>query len=153
MLQETAERHLDDLCTRFPMGYRPVVTWKALRVSAGLAYYREGRIALSSIVLTDEIKVKETLTHEYAHLLAVFRHGQKGAGHGVAWKKAMVDLDAEPTVRHRFEVQRNKPKQRVLYRCKQCNKLIERHRRLPRRKRYVHSGCGGAIKLEAVLPS
>ncbi|MEZ0325984.1 MAG: SprT-like domain-containing protein [Fimbriimonas sp.] len=151
MLRELAEQHLDDLCARFPLGYRPVLLWKALRVSAGLAYYKEGRIALSSIVLTDEANMRETLTHEYAHLLAVFRHGQKGAGHGAPWKKAMLDLGLEPKVRHRFEVQRNTPRQKVVYRCKKCQKLIERSRRLPRRRVYVHSGCGGAIKLEAVL--
>jgi predicted SprT family Zn-dependent metalloprotease len=153
MLGEIANRHLDDLCARFPLGYRPVLVWKALRVSAGIAYYRAGRIALSSVVLKDEASTLETLTHEYAHLLAVHRHGQKGAGHGAAWKRAMHDMGAEPKVRHRYEVQRNTPRQKVLYRCKKCQRLIERSRRLPRKKIYVHSGCGGSIKLEAVLPS
>ncbi len=151
MLQELADRHLDELCTRFPMGYRPALVWKPLRVSAGLAYFKEGRIALSSLVLTDETNMRETLTHEYAHLLAVYRHGQKGAGHGAAWKRAMLDLGAEPKVRHRFEVQRNTPRQKVIYRCKKCETLIERTRRLNRRRVYVHSGCGGTIKLEGIV--
>jgi SprT protein len=132
------------------MGYRPVIVWKRLRVSAGLAYFRHGRIALSSIVLDDEHKVRETLTHEFAHLLAVHRHGQKGAGHGAAWKQAMHDLGAEPTVRHTFQVQRNQPKQKVIYHCLRCHKVIERSRRLPRGRRYLHRGCGGDIRLHTV---
>jgi SprT protein len=150
MFEQVAQQHLDDLCARFPLGYRPVLQWKRLRVSAGLAYFRQGRIALSSVVLQNEHSVRETLTHEYAHLLAVHRHGQKGAGHGAAWKQAMLDLGAEPKVRHCFDVQRNQPKQKVLYRCVRCQKLIERSRRLPKKRRYLHRDCGGDIRLHSV---
>jgi predicted SprT family Zn-dependent metalloprotease len=150
LLAELAEECLDELCARFPMGYRPRIVWKNLRVSAGLAYYREGRIALSSIVLTSPEAMRDTLLHEYAHLLAVHRHGQKGAGHGIPWRQAMIDLGAEPRVRHCYAVQRNAHRQMVVYRCARCHKLIERSRRLPSRRRYVHKDCGGEIRLVQV---
>lgn len=145
-----AETHLDDLCARFPLGYRPVIVWKRLRVSAGLAYYRQGLIGLSTVVLTTEEAVRETLTHEFAHLLAVHRYGQKGAGHGAPWKQAMQDLGAQPTVRHCYAVQRNATRQKVTYKCARCGKLIERSRRLPRKRQYVHRGCGGDIRFVTV---
>ncbi len=121
-----------------------------MRVSAGMAYYRTGVIGLSSKILDTEEKVRSTLVHEYAHLLAVDRHGRKAASHGPIWRQTMIELGAEPTVRHRYEVERNQPRQKVEYRCVKCGKLIERSRRLPKRRRYVHATCGGNLRLHAV---
>ena len=132
------------------MGYVPKVTWKRLRVTAGIAYYLRGEIALSSLVLIDEERVRLTLTHEYAHLLAVKRHGRKGAGHGPHWRAAMIDLGLEPKVQHNYPVQRNAKQQKVVYRCLKCGSRLDRARRLPRRRKSVHARCGGALKLEAI---
>jgi predicted SprT family Zn-dependent metalloprotease len=132
------------------MGYRPMLVWKNLRVSAGIAYTRAKSIALSRVLLTTESTVAETLRHEYAHLLAVHRAGPKGGGHGVHWRQAMVDLGAEPKVYHKFSVERNKRHQRVTYECLTCGRLIERSRKLPHRRRYLHAGCGGDIRLKQV---
>lgn len=149
-LREFATSLLDDLCASHPTGYRPKLIWKRLRVTAGTAYYSTGTIALSAIVLHDEARLSVTLRHEYAHLLAFARHGRKGAGHGLAWRTAMRDLGLEPEVRHKYEVQRNKPRQEVEYSCRRCGKSIFRKRRLPARRRYVHANCGGALKLQTV---
>jgi predicted SprT family Zn-dependent metalloprotease len=149
-LDQFAQQLLDDLCARHPMGYRPDLQWRRLRVTAGLAYTNARVIALSLIVLTTEEAVQDTLTHEYAHLLAVHRHGRKAAGHGRAWKEAMHDLGAEPRVYHSYCVQRNRPRQQVTYRCERCGRLIERRRRLPSKRLYVHSGCGGPVSLYRV---
>jgi len=145
-----AETLLDELYAKHPMSYRPRIIWKAMRVSAGMAYYRLGAIGLSSRVLDTEEKMRSTLIHEYAHLLAVHRHGRKAANHGPHWQITMRELGAEPVVRHRYDVERNKPRQKVEYRCQRCGKLIERSRRLPRRRKYVHALCGGSLKLHAV---
>ena len=150
-LEERAERLLQELFERFPLAQPPRLVWKNLRVSAGIAYYRAGAIALSRIVLTTEERMRGTLIHEYAHLLAVHRSGQKGAGHGEPWKLAMRDLGEEPRVRHTYEVRRNTKRQAVAYRCKKCGVVIQRSRRLPRHRKYVHAQCGGGLKLEAVL--
>lgn len=150
-LESLAEALLEDACARFPLPYKPAIRWKKLRVSAGMAYYRTGVIGLSSYILDTPEKLRITLLHEYAHLLAVARHGPKAANHGSYWQKAMLELGLEPKVRHNFEVVRNSPKQQVTYRCQRCGADILRTRRLPRNRNYVHARCGGGLKLAAVV--
>ncbi len=145
-LRLQAEEILDELERSFPLGYRPRIVWKGLRVAAGYAYYREKAIGLSTRLITDEVRLRDTLLHEYAHLLAVARYGRAGAGHSPAWREAMRDLGLEPSVRHPYEVERNRARQRVVYRCGSCGQTFERVRRLPRGRAYFHSGCGGPIR-------
>ncbi len=145
-----AEKRLAEMCEAFPLGYTPKVVWRGYRVTAGLAYYRVGVIGLSTRVLKDEKAVIETLVHEYAHLLAVARHGVRAAGHGAAWQRAMRDLGQEPKVRHNYEVERNVARQSVTYLCLRCGKHVVRARRLPRRRKYVHAQCGGDLRLAKV---
>jgi SprT protein len=145
-----AERELDRLCAAFPLGYRPALEWRPFRTTAGMAYYRRRAIGLGAAVLTTPERLRDTLVHEYAHLLAFARHGARGVGHGPAWRRAMHDLGAEPRVRHAYEAVRNVPRQRVLYRCLRCGAAIERRRRLPKGRTYVHARCGGGLRLEEV---
>jgi predicted SprT family Zn-dependent metalloprotease len=133
------------------MGYVPALEWRSYRVSAGMAYYPSRKIGLSRLVLKDPDSVRETLGHEYAHLLAVARLGQKGVGHGIAWKNAMKDLGLAPIVRHNFQVERNNRSQRVDYVCLRCGITISRNRRLPHQRRYVHVKCGGDLKFLRVF--
>jgi predicted SprT family Zn-dependent metalloprotease len=151
-LRALAEETLDRLCEGFPMDYRPVLIWKGMRVSAGMAYFQKGSIGLSIPLLDSEERLISTLKHEYAHLLAYSRHGRKGTGHGIHWRNAMVELGEKPEVHHRYEVERNKPRQEVLYVCKKCGALIPRNRRLPKRRKYLHAACGGPIALQGVKP-
>jgi predicted SprT family Zn-dependent metalloprotease len=145
-----AESILDELMGRIPLSTRPVVLWKKLRVSAGIAYYRDHRIALSKSLLTDEERLRSTLVHEYAHLLAYERHGQKAANHGPYWQKAMTDLGEMPKRTHNYEVERNSTRQRVSYRCQKCGMEFIRSRRLSSRRRYYHLNCGGGLRLISV---
>jgi SprT protein len=142
---------LEQLSARFPLGKPVTLTWRAYRVSAGMAYCAETRIGLSSRVLKTEEQVKDTLVHEYAHLLAYARHGRKSLGHGEEWKQAMRDLGAEPHVRHRYEVERNQPRQQVVYRCQRCGAEFARNKRFPKGRRYQHVQCGGTLALHQVL--
>lgn len=89
-LNRYAEELFSELTTKFPLSYQPTWRWKGLRVSAGMAYWRKGEIALSSVVLTTPEMVRDTLVHEYAHLLAVDRHGAKAANHGIFGNKRCV---------------------------------------------------------------
>lgn len=136
--------------TAFPLNYRVRLQWRGYRVTAGIAYYRTGIIGLSQKVLPTVEAVRETVLHEYAHLLAVFRHGRPAANHGPPWQKAMADLGLPPTVRHSFAVERNVKRQRVIYHCSRCGAPIVRHRRLPKRRKYVHANCGGDLRLRSV---
>ena len=152
-LQSFAASVLSELCEKHPLGYTPKLVWKQLRVTAGTAHYRAGMITLSSIVLCDSERLNITLKHEYAHLMAYVRHGKKGAGHGVHWRSAMVELGLEPKVRHKYDVQRNVARQEVAYACQRCGATLLRKRRLPSRRKYVHAKCGGALKLHYVRPA
>jgi len=147
-LEVQAEALLDQLCREFPIGYRPVIHWKRLRVTAGQAFFKTGTIALSSLVITDDERLELTLKHEYAHLMAYARHGRRGVTHGEPWKAAMRELGLVPKVRHTYEVARNQARQEVSYECKRCGKTFTRKRVLPKRRHYVHANCGGALKLQ-----
>jgi len=151
-LLNAAHDALREATAAFPLSYTPTVVWKGYRVTAGMAYYKIGVIGLSVHVLQTPEAVRETLLHEYAHLLAVQRQGLKAANHGEAWRQAMRDLGLPPIVRHQFSVERNVPRQEVTYLCRRCGKAIVRNRRLPKRRKYVHAGCGGDLKLQAVRP-
>ena len=150
-LQSFATSLLAELCERHPLGYKPQLRWSNLRVTAGLAHYDTNAISLSRIVLTDEERVRATLIHEYAHLLAVKRHGPKAAAHGREWQSAMRDLGEPPVVRHRYEVRRNAKRQRVTYRCVKCGAHLPRSRKLPKRRQFVHASCGGRLRLHEVV--
>jgi SprT protein len=145
-----ANAELDRLCAAFPLGYRPTLEWRPFRTTAGMAYFRRRAIGLGAAVLTTPERLRDTLVHEYAHLLAFKRSGPAGRGHSGPWRQAMVDLGAEPRVRHTYEVARNAPRQRVIYRCVRCGTCIERRRQLPKKSVYVHARCGGGLKLEAI---
>jgi len=141
---------LDELMRTHPLKARPQLVWKSLRVTAGVAYYRHNTIGLSKNLLVDEVRLRSTLIHEYAHLVAVERHGQKAAGHGPYWKRAMTELGVTPERTHCYEVQRNERRQQVTYVCVRCGAQILRSRRLPKRRKYVHAQCGGGLRLMSV---
>ncbi|MCW5943687.1 MAG: SprT-like domain-containing protein [Fimbriimonadaceae bacterium] len=146
-LERAADAILADLCARHPLGRPPRLLWKPYRVSAGKAYLRDGTIGLSRLLLTGVERLRDTLVHEYAHLLAVDRQGLAGAGHGPAWRKAMKDLGAPPEVYHHYAVRRNVRRQKAIYACSKCGARFETHRRFPRGRRYAHRDCGGILRL------
>lgn len=142
-----AESILQALHHRHPLKRPARLEWRRYRTTAGRAHFRENLITLSASILDTEEKLRDTLIHEYAHLLAYERYGRRGGtGHGPAWQHAMRELGAKPEVRHRYECQRNRPRQRVVYRCDGCKKEFHRLRRLPRKGRFRHAGCGGKIE-------
>lgn len=149
-LHIAALRLLEWLAREHPLGYDPELEWARLRATAGQAFYLEGRIRLSVVLMTDAERLERTLLHEYAHLLAHARHGKRGMGHGTAWRQAMADLGEEPKVRHSYAIARNQPRQQVVYRCCRCGSALARKRRLPKRRKFVHANCGGSLRLESV---
>lgn len=144
-IKTIAESLLAETCGAHPIGYVPKLEWRRMPVTAGLAIYSKRTIALSYILMTEPDRVRVTLLHEYAHLLAFHRAGRKGTGHGPAWRQAMQDLGLDPKVHHNYEVKRNKLRQEVVYKCRKCGTEIVRRRRLSVRRRYYHVNCGGQI--------
>jgi SprT protein len=146
-LVEIAKKTVESAFSRYPLSKPPIIEWRALRVTAGVAYFRDNRIVLSSRVLKNPEQVAETALHEYAHLLAFHRHGRAGMGHGHAWKQAMTDLGLKPKVHHKFEVERNQSKQQVIYKCRKCGTEFVRKRKLNANRKYFHLNCGGSLLL------
>ncbi len=144
------EEILREAASKYPLRQKPTIVWKRLRVSAGIAYYQTSSIALSSLILDSPEKLRQTLLHEYAHLLAFERHGRKAANHGPYWQQAMRDLGLQPVVRHSYVCLRNQPRQRVEYVCKRCGQSLIRTRRLPTKRKYVHRSCGGGLVLAGI---
>ncbi len=149
-LHEEAIELLEELCAKFPLKTRPSLVWKPYRTTAGMAHLDTWSISLGIRVIIDSQRLRDTLIHEYAHLLAVHRDGMRARGHGPAWRRAMMELGAEPEVHHRYECQRNRPRQVVRYRCQRCRFEFTRSRRLARRRTYVHRECGGKIAFVGV---
>lgn len=148
-LHALAEGLVEQMSGRFGLR-RPSLEWRRYRTTAGMAHYDRWAISLSAHVLTDGERLRETLIHEFAHLLAFSRHGDEGRGHGAAWRQAMIELGSAPDTKHRYPCRRNRIRQVVVYRCLVCSVLIRRARRLPRRRRFVHAGCGGEIEFHAI---
>lgn len=144
-LNALARAKLDELCQSHPTGKSIRLEFRPFRTTAGRANYRDWVIQLSGYVLDTEEKLMDTLVHEYAHLLAIARHGVRAKGHGEPWRACMRELGASPTVKHTYECVRNERRQQVVYRCAKCGIEISRHRRLPRKRKYLHSGCGGEV--------
>ncbi len=142
-----AQELLEELAVSFPLKAPARIAWRSYRVAAGKAYFRDRLIGLSTRLLDTEEKVRDTLIHEYAHLLAVDRHGRIAANHGPLWQRAMLDLGAEPTRTHSYEVPPPRQSKEVTYRCERCQREIVRKRRLPRGRQFVHASCGGSLRL------
>ncbi|MBS1706790.1 MAG: SprT-like domain-containing protein [Armatimonadetes bacterium] len=151
-LVEQAQFMLDEAFLRFPIKKKPLIEWRPYRTTAGRAAFKANAILLSSLVLTDSEKLRDTLLHEYAHLLAFHREGKAAMNHGLAWQQAMRDLGVEPERTHKYDCKRNQSRQVVIYRCDKCGSTFPRKRRLPQRRAYLHRDCGGKIKLHGVEP-
>jgi predicted SprT family Zn-dependent metalloprotease len=145
-LRDRAQALIDRLWHAHLMKRKPTLEWRPYRTTAGKAHFDRWAISLSIHVLDTPEKLDSTLKHEYAHLLAVDRHGMKAANHGIYWKAAMAELGEEAEVRHRYTVGRNQSRQVVVYRCKKCRTEFERKRKLPKRRKYLHRACGGSIE-------
>jgi len=143
---QLAESLVAEAFVKFPLARPVVVQWRQYRTTAGMADYRDNAILLSRSLMTDEDRLKDTVLHEYAHLLAFHRAGRAGRGHGAAWRQAMADLGQSPSVRHTYSCTRNTQRQFVHYECATCGTRIVRNRRLPKRRIYLHAGCGGRIR-------
>ena len=148
-LDRYAQDLLRQLAAAFPLRSPAKIEWRTYRVAAGKAYFNHGIIGLSMRLLDTEEKVRDTLIHEYAHLLAVDRHGRVAANHGPLWQRAMRDLGAEPTRTHSYTVEPPRQSKEVIYRCEKCAREIVRKRRLPRGRIFVHAQCGGSLRLIA----
>jgi predicted SprT family Zn-dependent metalloprotease len=130
----------------FPITNRPVIEWcTSTRITAGTAHFLENKIKLCAELLTEIERVHITALHEYAHLLAFYRYGLDGVGHGWRWKQAMRDLGQSPRRYHSWQGRRNKRRFFVIYQCLSCNHEIVKCRLFAKGRHYTHVRCGGSF--------
>jgi SprT protein len=67
-----------------------------MRTVLGRAFYRQYKINLNPVLLSDENELESTFAHELAHLVAVEIFGKCGAGHGRKWKWVMKTMGYPP---------------------------------------------------------
>lgn len=113
----------------------------------------ENRICLSALLLTSDERVRETLLHEYAHLVVYHRFGRRAKPHGPEWRAVMNALGLSPERTHSYPpLPTPKPRRTLIYRCARCGEEIPRVRPLKRGRAYYHVKCGGAIRLNRKTP-
>lgn len=143
--EEWAVECLEAACLKVPCVCVPRIVWSNYPTTAGRAYFRENEIRLSRKLLTTEPRVRDTVLHEYAHLVVYQQHGNKAKPHGKEWKATMRALGAEPIVTHDYPVERRSVSRKHAYRCTECGFLLLRVRPFKRNRVYLHVGCGGAF--------
>ena len=105
-----------------------------------------------------DVFIDEVVTHESAHLV-VFQHygtyenGRRVLPHGKQWKYVMRNVfNAEPKVRHQFDIVQEKTKKSYSYIC-QCDERVHllsivRHNKVLRRKaNYQCLDCRGLLRV------
>jgi predicted SprT family Zn-dependent metalloprotease len=95
-------------------------------------------------------QLRLTFLHEIAHACDHLTH-QSGRryrrAHGTGWKNWMTafDVPAERIGQSEAMVALREQRLRVVAVCRTCGAEIKRLRRFDRRKRYVHTQCGGRL--------
>ena len=101
------------------------------------------QIAISSRLLAmgEDGDIREVVMHEVAHAIVHARFGNKPSAHGREFKAVCKELDIEP--RRYVDVSTEKWQTRIRYaaRCKFCNLLVVRKRRMP----FARCVCGSKI--------
>lgn len=112
------------------------VEWnKRMRSTAGRAFWPESRVELNPKLIEISLeKVRRTLLHELAHLLAYHRCGRRRiAPHGAEWQVACADLGIpDERATHRLPLPSRQQQKRWRYVCPHCGEGIERVRQMKR---------------------
>jgi predicted SprT family Zn-dependent metalloprotease len=120
------------------------IEWRNYPVTAGMAYY-PNVIRLSKKILKTKKQIRETVLHEYAHLVVYDKWGDRAMPHGEEWREVMLLFGLNPQVTHDYECHRRTIKKPYVCRCQRCGYEIRRSKPLMRNRIYTHIGCGGKM--------
>ncbi|MDT0634901.1 SprT-like domain-containing protein [Spectribacter hydrogenooxidans] len=99
--------------------------------------------------------LNETVPHEVAHVVTVWRHGFRVKPHGPEWRAIMVCFDRPPTVCHRMDAPSSRAMRYFPYRCC-CDEprylSAIRHRRAGRGAAYLCRRCGSRLVATGGVP-
>lgn len=128
----------------------PEIKFTKKGTAAGTAYITKNVINFNPVLLQEnpEQFIKQTVTHEFAHILAYRVFDDRG--HGKDWKRVMVQLGAEPKRCHNYDVSSvQRRTARIEYSCGCATYEIsaKRHTMILNGKRYSCKKCKQVIKM------
>lgn len=143
-LAELLEKHNE----RFPdkAMTMPFISFNLKGATAGKANYMQYRINLNPVLLIENEYdfIKNTVAHEFAHLVADHHTNQLAKSHGKEWKFFMRFFGVEPSTYHNYTVPG-----RIKYKCDcmthQLSKRI--HNKILRGATYNCNKCKFSIEL------
>ena len=150
---------LDNMCEDiFGFSLKPTIKYNLKGRVAGQGFLYQNMIRLNAHVLMNNLDdyVKQTIGHEYAHLVTHERFGAKVNPHGQEWKKVMAKLGLPANRCHNYEVQSARKTIKYQYSCHKCGKLMSlgkiRHKKIASgESTYSHGGgCGGRLMYDHI---
>ena len=150
---ETALIELDaDLSLLDEIGLLPVRKSRAVRRFG--AYVTKGRepVEIRLQFALELPELVETFLHELAHCLdhMTLQKGQPyRKAHGKGWQRWASALGVAPNRCCKSDVltRLQEEKMKVVAICRKCGYELKRLRRLPQKRKFVHTDCGGHFKL------
>lgn len=133
----------------------PTLTYGLKGHVGGRANYIREEIQINYYLLNkyEDHYIKQTIGHEYAHLVAYKYFGSAvlGKPHGKHWKAVMRSLGLRPDRCHNYETKPARKTRKHSCECNRCGKKYElgtiRYNRILRgTQTYFHPKCGGEIE-------
>jgi|TARA_Y100000361_G_scaffold94272_1_gene84228 SprT protein len=129
----------------------PKLTWDLKGTVGGQAYLNQNmiRINMEALAKYKDHYIKQTIGHEFAHLVAYKALGHRG--HGRSWARVMRKFNLFPDRCHDYDLTPARVvKRQYLYECDKCGKEFTltaiRHNKMQKGKqRYRHSTDGGQL--------
>ena len=129
----------------------PKLTWDLKGTVGGQAYLNQNmiRINMEALAKYKDHYIKQTIGHEFAHLVAykALRH----KGHGRSWSRVMRKFNLFPDRCHDYDLTPARVvKRQYLYECDKCGKeftltAIRHNKMMKGNQRYRHSTDGGQL--------
>ena len=149
----------DDMCDDiFGFVLEPKIRYDLKGRVAGQAFLYQNMIKINAYVLVNNVDdyIKQTIGHEYAHLIAHERFGRNIRPHGQEWRRVMTKLGLPANRCHSYEVQSARKTVKYQYSCHKCGRLMTlgkiRHKKIASgQSTYSHAGgCGGRLMYDHI---
>ena len=129
----------------------PKLTWDLKGTVGGQAYLNQNmiRINMEALAKYKDHYIKQTIGHEFAHLVAYNALGHRG--HGRSWARVMRKFNLFPDRCHDYDLTPARVvKRQYLYECDKCGKeftltAIRHNKMMKGNQRYRHSTDGGQL--------
>ena len=129
----------------------PKLTWDLKGTVGGQAYLNQNMIRINMEALANykDHYIKQTIGHEFAHLVAYKALGHRG--HGRNWARVMRKFNLFPDRCHDYDLTPARVvKRQYLYECDKCGKeftltAIRHNKMMKGNQRYRHSTDGGQL--------